>query len=370
MDQATLTENEDVGNESAPEPSMRDTMEATLAAINERNKEPVEPAEESTKTDKPRSPDGKFAKSEQENKEVQEQKTDAAPVAEAKSEEKPKPEEPASNVRAPASWTAAAKEEFLKASPIVQQEVLRREQQMHDGISQYKQAANYGQQMYKTLQPFENTIREWGVTPDVAVKALFTADQKLRNGSPQEKLSAFVELAKGYGVDLSQGLPEQQAVDPNVAYFQQQQYQMQQALQQTQEETRKLKEYHARLEENELNNLLSQAKQGKPHFDELSVEIGSLLQAAINRGQPITIEQAYDAALWASPKHRDELLSKQAADRKAEEDKRRAEEAAKAKAAKQASSVNVQKRGTLPVAKQTGTMRETLEATLAEIQSR
>lgn len=370
MDQATLTENEDadLGIEPAPEPSMRETMEATLAAINSRNAETDQKKE--VKSEKPRAQDGKFLKQTQEKSDAQTAQPESSPVAEVKKEEPTKPTELVSNVRAPASWTAAAKEEFLKSSPVIQQEVLRREQQMHDGISQYKQAANYGQQMYKTIQPFENTIREWGVTPDVAVKALFTADHKLRNGSPQEKLAAFADLAKGYGVDLSQGLPAQQEVDPNVAYFQRQQYQMQQALHQTQEQTRRLQEYQAKLEENELNNLLSQAKQGKPHFDELSVEIGSLLQAAINRNQPITIDQAYDAALWASPKHRDALLSKQAAERKAAEDKQRAEEVARAKAARQASSVNVQKRGTLPMSKKTGTMRETLEATLAEIQSR
>ena len=222
-------------------------------------------------------------------------------------------------------------------------------------------------------------MRGLGASPVQAIQGLFAADHKLRYGAPQEKLQAFAELAKGYGIDLSQGLPTQQQVDPNVEYLQRQNHQAMQTAQQAQQEILQMKQAFARqneaAEQSQLNSVIEQARQGKPHFDELRQEIGMILQSSLNRANqtgegPMTLDQAYEAALWQSPKHRVELLAKQREDELATAAQKRAEDAEKAKLAKKASSVNVQKRGTMPAQAPVGSNQDFMRAKLDEIRSR
>lgn len=360
-----------------PEPTDRESIAEKLAEIRARNAAPETADDESAKPAKPekvRAPDGKFAKSEQTKEppaeapaqadQTQAQPT-AAPVA-------------ATAIQPPTSYTAEGKAEFLKASPAIQREIVKRENDFHKyyhaEVAPLKQAAQYGQEIYKAIQPYEQTIKQWGASPAQAVQALFEADRKLTTGSPQEKIQAFATLAKGYGIDLSQGLPEQPAYDPNVEFLQRQ---IQQANQAAQIANQRIQQSEARYqqerqaaEQSQLNSAIEQAKQGKPHFDELRMEIGTILQSAINRGQEITIDQAYEAACWQSPKHRAELLAKQQAEVAATAAQKRAEEASKAKGARLASSVNVAKRGTLQAQRPVGDTKTFISEQLEKIRNR
>lgn len=354
----------------AVEPTMAETMADTLSEIRSRD---TEVAADPLKVDRTRAPDGKFAKGTPEDVTPKTAAPAASPaekVAPAIDPAAAASVAPVASIAPPSSYTAEAKAEFAKASPVIQREILKRESDFHKGVEQYKQAANYAQSMYGAVKPYENTIKSWGVTPDIAVKALFEADRKLSQGSPQEKLAAFANLAKGYGIDLSQGMPEAQPVDPNMQYMQSILRQQEQRFSQLERQNHEYAARVAQQEQSELNSLIEQAKQGKPHFDELRQEIGLLLQAGINKGQPVTIDQAYEAALWQSPTHRNELLAKQRSEFEAEAARKRAEDAEKAKAARQASSTNVARRGTLPAQKAVGTMQDTMRETLEQIKSR
>lgn len=360
-DLATQESNDEVGSSA----SMDDTIRAALDSIKSRESEEVHNPqiehEDSATTERLRGPDGKFAKTDKPVEQNVEPVKTEEPVAEDQ-----KQEQQVSKVQPPSSWKGTAKAKFASLDPEIQQEVLRREDHFHKGLEQYKQAAQYGEAIYKAIRPYENTIRQLGVTPDVAIQALFSADHALRNGSPADKAKAFADLAKGYGIDLSQGLPEQQVVDPNVQYLQTQlqqtQYQLNQILAARQQE----EELARQREQAELNSTIEQAKQGKPHFDEVRNEMAALLQA----GTATDLNQAYEMAVWARPDLRQSLLAQQLAEKQAEEAKKRAEEAQKAKAAKQASSMNVPRRGTLPAQKPVGTMDDTIREALAQIRSR
>lgn len=377
-DQATLTSQEI--EIAAPEPTMAETMADTLASIRSRDGGDDDSATPS-KADKPRDEKGKFSK-------VTE--TSAADVSQAEPDTGSKPAEAApaeksaapvvtidSSIQPPSSYTPEGKAAFAKADPAIQKEILKRESDFHryyKEVEPLKQAANFGQEIYKAIKPFEEAIRSWGVPPAQAIQALFNADHKLTHGSPSEKIQAFAELAKGYGIDLSQGLPESKPLDPNVEYLQRQNQQALQAAQAAQQRIQQLEATHAEerkaAEQAQLNSVIEQAKQGKPHFDELKYEIGMILQSSIDRNQPISIDQAYEAAMWQSPTHRAELLAKQQADAEAAAARKRAEDAEKAKAARQASSVNVQKRGTLQPQKPVGEIKDFMREKLAEIRSR
>lgn len=375
-DQEILDESNHV-EVSAPEQTMAEQMAEKLKEIRSRSADDDgqradEKVEKPAKQDRVRAPDGKFAKQEQaEATPTPPQEAAQSTVAQTEQQAPAPQEQPAAqSIAAPSSYTPEGKAEFAKASPALQREILKREADFHRGIEPYKQAMNYAQTLHKAIQPYEQTIKSWGVTPDVAIKALFEADRKLTHGTPQEKIQAFASLAKGYGIDLSQGFPEQQPMDPNFQYVLSNQQRLEQELRRVHEQNQQIAALAAQREQEELNRTIEQAKQNKPHFDELRHEIGTLLQAAIDRGRPITLDQAYEAALWQSPTHRQELLAKQRAELEAEAAKKRAEEAEKAKAARQASSVNVQKRGTLQAQKPVGDVKDFMREKLQEIRSR
>jgi len=354
MDQDTLSENIDVDLSHEDQPSdNRLSLQDQLSQIWDKGMSERDDSDKAPP--KPRTSDGKFAKTEPQNTPNVEAKETTAATAPAPAKKEggedtapegtPAVETPSSNFKAPNTWRPQAAAELAKASPLVQQEVLKREQDAREGIAHYKQAAEYGQQMYKTIEPFKDIIKQIGVTPEVAIRQLFTAHHRLSTSAPQERVQLLSQLAKSYGIDLSQGIPEQQPIDPNVQYFQQQQAQQMQVLQQTQAEVARLNAVQAQREDAELQNMIAQASQGKEYFNELAPDIGTLLQASVNAGQPLTLEEAYDRAVWASPKHRDLLLAKRQEEYKAQEVQRIADQNAKAQAAKKASSLNVQKRG-------------------------
>lgn len=380
IDQATLNAPE-VDASAAPEPSMADTMQATLKGIRERDTAPAPDASaEPVAVDRPRAPDGKFAKAEVVAPAVAPVTAPVAPQDTlAPVEPVVEPVAPAASVAPPSSWTAAAKAEFAKASPVVQQEVLRREQQMHDGIAQYKEKATYAETLHKAIAPFEQTIRGLGVTPDVAIHSLLNADHRMRYGAPNDKAGMLQQIVKDYRIDpsmaiqaiaqlanldLSQMQVEPQAkIDPNLQYVQQE-------LQTTKQQLNQFLTAQQQREQAELNSQIAQAKQGKEHFDSVRNEMAALLQA----GTAKSIDEAYEMAVWARPDLRQALLAKQLEEKLAAENQKRAEEAKKtqaaAQAAKAAAATNVAKRGTLPAQKAVGTMQDTMRETLEQIRSR
>lgn len=377
IDQATLADPaiEVPGTPAAPEPTMAETMRATLDSIRERaapaEADPIGTPAADGKIERARAPDGKFAKTDDVAAAAGAIAAAAAPADPAT--QAAAPAAPAATptpdpaVVAPSSWTGPAKAEFATLSPLIQQEVLKREQQIHNGIAQYKDAAHYGQEIQKALAPYEQTIRSLNTTPAIAIKAMFDVDHTLRFGSPQEKLQSISNLARNYGVDLSNGVPAQVQVDPNVQYLQNQ-------LQTTQQQLQQIQSAHESRQQAELNSQIEAAKEGRPHFDSLRNEMAVLIQAAAARGEDLPLSEAYDRAVWASPVHRNEMLAKQQAEREAEAAKQRAEAAAKAAAAaaaaKAAASTNVARRGTLQAQGAVGSMQDTMRETLDRIRSR
>lgn len=380
IDQATLADPA-IAAPAVPEPTMAETMRATLDSIRERDV--TEGDDPPAKPERVRAPDGKFVKAGEvpdPNAAPAATATPATPDAAVAAPAEPVTDpaaalaaqvaapavtEPA--IAAPSSWTGAAKAEFAKASPVIQQEVLRREQQMHNGIAQYKDAANYGQEIHKAIAPFNATIQKLGVTPAAAIEAMFKVDHTLRYGSPQEKLQHIADLARNYGVDLSQGVPEQAPIDPNYQHLQNQ-------LQATQQQLQQLTADRENQQQAALNSQIDAAKEGRPHFENLRQEMAVLIQAAAANGESLTLPDAYDRAVWSHPTYRAEMLAQQQAERAAAEAKTRTEATAKAAtaaaAARAASSVNVPKRGTLQAQGAVGTMQDTMRETLEKIRSR
>lgn len=318
--------------------TMEDTLRDTLRDIAARNAPPEVPEEvippEAAKPaaeGKPRDEAGKF-------------KAEAAPAV---------PESVATpEVAAPNTWKKEAAAHFAALPAEVRAEVARREADFHKGIEQYRQAATFAQTMEKAITPYAATLQSLGITPDKAVAELMASDHRLRYGQPAEKLATIRGLAQHYGVDLSQlgQTQEQQYVDPNVTALQQQVQQLTQHLQQQQLTGQQQAQ-------ESLTSEISAfaADPSHSHFESVKGHMAALLQA----GQAKDLPDAYEQAVYANPVTRAAMLQQQAAQQR--------EEAAKAaKAAKNAASVNVRTRASMPVSQPIGSMEDTMRAILAK----
>lgn len=237
---------------------------------------------------------------------------------------------------------------FAAAPEILKQAFLRRSNEMHQGVEQYKQAAQFAQSMERAITPYAATLRSLNLTADKAVSGLMEADQRLRNGDIQY----FASLAKSYNFNpaqLAEMFGAQQPsneprIDPNV-HAAQQRIDRLEAHIQNQELTAQQQA------QNELNSQISAfaADPSHSHFESVKGHMAALLQA----GQAKDLADAYEQAVYANPTTRAAMLQQQAA-------AQREEAAKKAQAAKAAASVNVRSRPSMPVSKPIGSMDDTI----------
>ena len=354
MDDLDLTstgEAEQIIENEAPV-SMDDTIRESLRAINERNateapdtgitpvtKSAPEAPEEAAQ--RIRDAQGKFAKGEA---------PDPALTA---------PEVPDSNTGVPKELQTLGlrKDEavaFAAAPEILKQAFMRRSQEMHQGVEQYRQAAQFAQSMEKVITPYAQTLQRLNISPDRAVGELMASDHKLRYGQPAEKIAFFRQLAQSYGIDIAQAaLPQeqQQQIDPHLSALQQQVQQL----------TGYINNQQSTAQQQATDQLNSQiqafaADAKHSHFESVKGHMAALLQA----GQAQDLADAYEQAVYANPTTRALMLQQQEATKREEATQR-------AQAAKKAGSVNIRQRATMPASKPIGTMDDTIRDTYRQL---
>jgi hypothetical protein len=325
--------------------SMDDTIRETLEKINARGEESEEQI-----ADRQRDAQGRFAKKEG----VADAPENAEPVGEVES---PAPEvQQAPTVPPELQRLGLRKEEAeaISKDPAVLQAFIRRSEEMHKGLEQYRSKAQFGVQIEQAIAPFMATLQSIGATPEVAVKTLMAADHSLRYGTPEQKASQLMKIAKDYGIDIGQVQQyqaEQPYVDPQVQALQGQLQQMQSWIQQQNQQ----REWQERQTLNSEIGKFSQDPSNK-YFGEVRNEMAGLLQA----GLATDLKDAYEKAIYANSTVRARVLAEQQA---AVAEQRKAEVTQKAQVAKRAASVNLPRKGILPSAKPVGSMDDTIRET-------
>lgn len=262
--------------------------------------------------------------------------------------------------KAPSSWKPAAQEAFLKADrgesltpeevKMLTAEAERRESDFHKGVSEFKTHSDRARAYDQAIAPYQAHLQAMRVDAPTAIGALLKADYTLRNSDPATKAQYFQNLAKEYGIDLSnQEIPN---------YSPQEQFLMQQ-MQELRQRQDSWQNSIAQQESERAQSALSQFTQAeKPHFEAVRNDMADLMQA----GKAKTLEEAYDMAVWMRPDIRSTLIEQQRA-----EVQRKAEEHAHALKAK-AASVSV--RGSSPsaggVQPGNGSLRDIIAAQFAD----
>lgn len=248
----------------------------------------------------------------------------------------------------PTSWRAEAKAAYAALPENVRREIHKREHDFHNGVQQYKSAANFALQIGGEFKPYEPLLRSQNWTPQALTRDFMNSHYRLSTGDPASKAAEIVRVAGLYNVspqDIQNALanassqPSQTQTPPEVLELRQ-----------------RLDRFEQEREQTEAASIQEQIRQfesdGKHEFfKQVAVEMGALLKA----GRAKDMQDAYDKAIWSVPEVRAKLQARQA-----EEQRRTAAE--KAAAAKKAASVNVPARGKHPSAAPVGSMEDTIRA--------
>lgn len=250
---------------------------------------------------------------EKEEKQVKDKALERAAIASAST---------ADATRAPISWKPGVKEKWNTLPVDVKQEILRREKEMSQFITQNDHHRKFTESFAQIVKPYHHLIQAQNSTPLQAVKNVFNTMAGLTLGNQEQKARIVSEIIQNYGIDvrildqvLSSGVSINQApartasMDPTIMQALQPVYGFMNEIQQArqQREMRQMQEAEALIEQHA----------EKPFFDDLRDDIADLMEIAAKRGVDMSIDQAYEKALALNPE-----MSKIVADRKAAEQAR------------------------------------------------
>jgi len=275
--------------------------------------------------------------------------------------------------RPPTTWRTEAKLKWKDIDPTIRDEIIKREADVGRGINQYRNDAEYGKQVMQSVQPYIATINSVGSTPKQAIETMLNTFYQLNTGDPVSKANVLLQAAQQYGADMT---VFQQEVDPAQNQLQQQLHPLQQQinqltnqLQQRDAQAQQFEDTQADTAVEAFRNATDENGIKYPHFDIVSNSMASYIEQEASIGQSLSLEDAYDRAIWADPIIRQQLLSEQATNG---ESLRQQEKKDLVDKAKKADKVNLQQKGSYneKPSKPTGSLNDTLKDTMHDIQHR
>lgn len=341
--------------------NLKDTISNSLKEIQER--EPEEEKEEVQEAPEPETEKEPVEAKEEEAEESEEPKDEESEES-PEPTEAPKVEEDRSIINPPSTWTAKAKAMWGQMHPDLRKEVLRRENNIRKGIEQYKEKANFGDRIERTITPYKPFLTAKGASIERVVEDSLNLAYLLETSTPEKKALVLKQVAQQYGADLrvlaQQPNPEQDRLNQLISPLQQEIEALkrekqnsilaQQQAQNTQLE-RTIEEFANATDET--------GRLKHPYFQEVKDVMASLLET----GRVSTLDEAYNFAAQADPE-----ISKLI--RTPTSQKISAEAKAKADKAKRNNQLTPPKKPSLnPAENKAGSMRDTISQKLKEIRA-
>lgn len=301
-------------NAEEGERSLRDDLAASLAEIEAREAAanpddegmPAAQAEAETQAAEPnadrgdgRDAHGKFVKKAEAEADAETQPT-AQPETPADSQQQSSEEkaQPASGIEdaPPKSWRADEAQAWKDLPAVAKAAISRREAEAARLAGANDAERMFGREFAEVVRPHMDTINQFGVSPQFAVRALLDNDRILRSGTQEQKLAKVQQLVQDYGIDL-QALANAPQQDPNVAALNNKIAQLEARLNQPQQQQ------FAPLPPTQEEGIIMEeikafrADPAHPHFDAVHAQMGRLLET----GAAPDLESAYQAAVAMTP---------------------------------------------------------------------
>lgn len=268
-----------------------------------------------------RAADGKFTKLE--SGAAEKPATDKPEIPKPETNAQPEASKP---VGPPSGWSKEAKAIWDQLPEAVKADAVRREAEVAKGFDEYRSKTAQLQEISQAIEPLRPMLQQHGITSDAqAVKRLLEWEGAIRN--PATRIQAIHGLLQQYGVDPSTLVPSSQSGSPSAAQDIPDQLrpvidQFGNVVQQVQDVASRVQSW----EQNQVADKISAfAANNHPHFEAVRVQMGQLMTAGMV--QPGDLEGAYQMAIKINP----EISAKIA-----EEERNKAEEAAKVAAAEKA----------------------------------
>lgn len=282
------------------------------------------------------------------------------PVAEAKPAEVTEPVVAAT--AAPKTWKPEEAATWASIPKVAQDAIARREEDMFRGLEQYKGAANFGNTVQKTLEPYMPMLKAQGIDPVSNIKSLMDMHYYIATGDAATKLAMLQQIERDYKItrtDLGAVQENASYADPEVSALRAELQQLKSGQASLQEARQQ--ETQAKVQ-SEVDAFV--ADPANVYFQEVGEEVARLL----GMDKQLSLAKAYETAVWANPVTRAKEIARQDVEKQA----KAAGEAKKKLADVQratAGNLRIQPKAgaaTLPL----GTMEDTMQETLRSIKSR
>lgn len=221
---------------------------------------------------------------------------------------------------APRAWKVTTREHWAKLPKEVREEVQRRETEITQFIGQHGKAIQHKAQFDEIVAPFMPFIAAQQSTPMKAFYSLMTTAARLTTApTPQAKAQVISEIMKNYGVGpaeldevlsaqlqgkpLQQGGPADNGQPPAWA----------KPLFGFMQETQQARVAREQRVQQQAAQELEAFEKTKPFFNDLREDIGFLMTRAAEKGQLMTMEQAYEKARKMNPEVDKVLTQREAA---------------------------------------------------------
>lgn len=253
------------------------------------------------------------------------------------------------SIPAPQSWSADVKEKWATLPPDVQTYIAKRESEAHEAITRQGKDLKAYEPLRSVVDQNRDIFERNGVTADDGISRLLAAERLLE----QNPVAAINQLARAYGVDLTQFAGHENAGSAETALHQRIAF-LESQLTDTSNRISERERREAQTQQQSMTSLIDSFAKDKSDWAELENDILTEItgiRAAISEklipelSPDQLLAKAYERAQRNNPTV---FAKKQEAERKAEAEKRKAEEALRiaeakkrAEAAKTSNSVNI-----------------------------
>lgn len=221
-------------------------------------------------------------------------------------------------LKPPVDWAPEVAALWGDLNPEVQNAIAERERNINDILSQSAGAREAVQSFETMFQPYVPLMQAEGVTdPLVAVNGLLQTTATLALGSPQQKAERIAGLIAHYGVDiqaLDAILAGQPAQDPQAQQIEQLLDQRLAPVNELLQRVNQLDQQSAQQLETQNAKTIEEFAANPEHifFDRVRDGMADFLDMAAQRGQSMTMEEAYQRACMADPQVAQAYMKQQA----------------------------------------------------------
>ena len=234
-----------------------------------------------------------------------------------------KPEKPFKTDNAPQSWKAVTKGKWEGLDPEVKIEVMRREREIAQGLSQSAGARQFAQQFEQTVAPYMAKIQSLNIHPMQAVQELLKADHLLSTAPKTQRAQYMAEMIRQYDVDfreldaaLAGTAPPDPVANQVETMLQQRLAPFQSFMQQQAEFARQQEEQQDRQAVMTIDQMQADTEKF-PHFEQVRLAMADLIEFSAARGRALGVEAAYNQAIAMDSDLQQQVIERTIAERAA-----------------------------------------------------